>query len=217
MSSVETAALERVLARDARVATEEILAEVLSETEATSAVLFVDRDGELKLKGGVGIDQECLDRVHSAWATSAAELREERPLSCATWCLWPCATPAGLVLVYLSGNAIRLVQVRRTIGGIARLLSLLVAEHERPAKDDPSPAEQKAVDVFLRTASAEEVERRQLTILLKESEWNIALAARRRGVTRVTLYKWMRRLGVERLKIRRGLRVVPEGAEGSAT
>jgi hypothetical protein len=214
MSSVETAALERVLARDARVATEEILAQVMLETEARNAVLFVDR-GELNLKGGVGVDQECLDRVRSAWATGSAELREGRPLSSATWCLWPCSTPAGLVLVYLSGTALRLAQVRRTIGGIARLLSLLVTENPRPAKDEPSQVEQTAVDMFLRNASAEEVERRQLTILLNESEWNIALAARRRGVTRVTLYKWMHRLGVERLKIRRGLRILAtESAEG---
>jgi len=212
MSNVETAALERVLARDARVATEEILAQVMLETEATSAVLFVDR-GELKLKGGVGVEQECLDRVRSSWATAATELREGRPLSCATWCLWPCATPAGLVLVYLAGTALRLAQVRRTIGGIARLLSLLVAENQRAA-NEPSHAEQTAVDVFLRNASADEVERRQLTILLRESEWNIALAARRRGVTRVTLYKWMHRLGVERLKVHRGLKVLATESAG---
>jgi hypothetical protein len=218
MSSVETAALERVLARDARVATEEILAQVMLETEARNAVLFVDR-GELNLKGGVGVDQECLDRVRAAWATGSAELREGHPLSSATWCLWPCSTPSGLVLVYLSGTALRLAQVRRTIGGIARLLSLLVSENPRPAKDEPQPSqvEQTAVDMFLRNATAEEVERRQLTILLNESEWNIALAARRRGVTRVTLYKWMRRLGVERLKIRRGLQriLATESAEGN--
>jgi hypothetical protein len=213
MSSVETAALERVLARDARVATEEILAQVMLETEATNAVLFVDR-GELKLKGGVGVDQECLDRVRSAWATAVDELREGRPMSCATWCLWPCATPGGLVLVYLSGAGLRLAQVRRTVGGIARLLSLLVGEGQKPAKEEPSHAAQTAVDVFLRNASAEEVERRQLTLLLNESEWNIARAARRRGVTRVTVYKWMRRLGVARLKIRRGLKILdPEPVE----
>ncbi len=213
MSSVETAALERVLARDARVATEEILAQVMLETEATNAVLFVDR-GELKLKGGVGVDQECLDRVRSAWATAVDELREGRPMSCATWCLWPCATPGGLVLVYLSGAGLRLAQVRRTVGGIARLLSLLVGEGQKPAKEEPSQAAQTAVDVFLRNASAEEVERRQLTLLLNESEWNIARAARRRGVTRVTVYKWMRRLGVARLKIRRGLKILePEPVE----
>ncbi len=210
MSSVETAALERVLARDARVATEEILAQVMLETEATNAVLFVDR-GDLKLKGGVGVDQECLDRVRAAWATSAADLREDRPVSSPSWCLWPCATPGGLVLVYLSGPALRLAQVRRTVGGIARLLSLLVGEKEnqKPVKEQPSDAAaQAAVDVFLRNTSAEEVERRQLTLLLDENEWNIARAARRRGVTRVTLYKWMHRLGVERLKFRRGRKVL---------
>jgi hypothetical protein len=207
MRSVETAALERVLARDTRVATEEILAQVMLETEATSAVLFVDR-GELKLKGGVGVDQECLDRVHSSWATAAAELREGRPRWCGSWCVWPCATPGGLVLVYLAGAALRLAQVRQTVGGIARLLALLVGESHKPGTDEPSRAAQTAVDVFLRNASAEEVERRQLTILLHESDWNIAKAARTRGVTRVTVYKWLRRLGVERLKVRRGLRIL---------
>jgi hypothetical protein len=211
--SIETAALERVLARDTRVATEEILAQVMLETAATRAILFVDR-GELKLKGGVGVDQECLDRVQSSWATAAGELREGRPQWCGSWCLWPCATPGGLVLVYLAGGTLRLPQVRRTVGGIARLLALLAIENPRQAMDEPSHAAQTAVDVFLRNASAEEVERRQLKILLRESEWNIARAARMRGVTRVTVYKWMSRLGVERLKLRRGLRILANEALG---
>jgi hypothetical protein len=211
--SIETAALERVLARDTRVATEEILAQVMLETEATSAILFVDR-GNLKLKGGVGVDQECLDRVLSTWATAAAQLREGRPEWCGSWCLWPCSTPGGLVLVYLAGGTLRLPQVRRTVGGIARLLALLAVENPKPVRDEPSHAAQTAVDVFLRNASAEEVERRQLKILLHESEWNIARAARMRGVTRVTVYKWMSRLGVERLKLRRGLGILANEALG---
>lgn len=211
MSSIETAALERVLARDLRVATEEILAQIMLETEAKNAVLFVDQ-GELQLKGGVGVEQQCLDRVHAAWPATASRLRGGEPHWCGSWCLWPCHTPGGLVLVYLSGATLRQPQVRQTVAGIARLLALLVGEHPRPMAGEPAYAAQSAVDMYLRNTSAEEVERRQLTILLQESEWNIARAARRRGVTRVTLYKWMHRLGVERLKVRRGLKVLADEA-----
>ncbi len=215
--SIETAALERVLARDTRVATQEILAQVSLETDAASAVLFVDRGG-LELLGGLGVDQLCLDRTHSAWATSADQLREGRPHWNGPWCLWPCRTPRALALVYLAGATLRPTQVRRTVGGIARLLALLVSEGLPSEGDEAARLTQTAVDLFLRHATVEEIERRQLTMLLHDSQWNIARAARKRGVTRVTVYNWMRRLGIERLKVRRGLRILgrEKPAEGGA-
>jgi transcriptional regulator of acetoin/glycerol metabolism len=63
------------------------------------------------------------------------------------------------------------------------------------------------VDAVLQQAANEQIARDRLTTLLQDSEWNIALAARTQGVTRVTLYKWMRRLGIERMKIRRSLAI----------
>ncbi len=202
---VETAALERLLARNTQVATEEILAQVMLETRATSAVLFVDRDGELRLKGGVSVDQDCLDRVYSSWATSRTALRAGRPRWSGPWCLWPCLTPRGLVLVYVAGRALQPRHVSDTLGGLTRLLGLLAGD----ALDRVEGSGERlvALDAFLQRTTHEEVERRQLTMLLHENEWNIARAARRRGVTRATVYKWIRRLGIERLRTRRGLRI----------
>jgi hypothetical protein len=202
---VETAALERLLARNTQVATEEILAQAMLETQATSAVLFIDRDGEIRLKGGVSVDQDCLDRVHASWATSRAALRGGRTLWGGSWCLWPSQAPRGLVLVYVAGRALRPERVTETLGGLKRLLGLLAGDALDRAES--SGHRLAALDAFLQQATHEEVERRQLTMLLHESEWNIARAARRRGVTRATVYKWIRRLGVERLRTRRGLRI----------
>jgi hypothetical protein len=191
----ELAALERVLARSAQVATEEILAQVRIETGATSAVLFVERQGELRLKGGVSVDQECLDRVHAFRAMSGGEFGPGHPHWCQTWCLWPCATPHGLATLYLAGPALHQARVRQAIDGMARLLGLLASDGL------------DRVDAVLQQAANEQIARDRLTTLLQESEWNIALAARTQGVTRVTLYKWMRRLGIERMKIRRSLAI----------
>lgn len=47
----------------------------------------------------------------------------------------------------------------------------------------------------------ESILRRQLETLLHEHEWNVARVARILGVTRVTVYARMERLGIERLRI----------------
>lgn len=202
---VEMAALERLLARNTQVATEEILAQVMVETEATRAVLFVERHGELRLSGGVSVDQACLDRAHSCWRASAHELRAGRPYWSDVWCLWPSTTDRGLVLLYLLGPGLEHERVRQTTEGASRLLGLLASESLD--RVETSGARLTALDALMRHTTFEEIERRQLTMLLHESEWNISRAARARGVTRVTVYKWMRRLGIERVKTRRSLSV----------
>jgi hypothetical protein len=199
LMSIEAAALERLVARNAQAAMEEILAQVMLELEATCSSVFADR-GELKLIGGVGVNQDCIDRTHATWATSAAALRQGRPSWHGSWCLWPCPAPRGLLLVYVAGATLRVAHVRETVAGIARLLALLNGEN--------APGATTEFESFVRQTTVEELERKQLTLLLHESDWNIARVARARGVTRVTVYNWMRRLGIERLKVRRGLKIL---------
>lgn len=197
---VEAAALERLLARNAQVATEEILAQVMAETDAAHAVLFVERQRRLCLHGGVSVDQACLDRANAAWRTSARVLLAGRVCWHESWCLWPCAAQDGLVLLYLAGVELERGRVQATVEGLARLLVMLATEASQ-GPETPSPP--SILDEYLRHATTEAIERRRLTMLLHDSEWNISRVARARGVTRVTLYRWMRRLGIERLKPRR--------------
>ncbi len=61
---IRAAAVERVLARDPRASMEETLVQVMTETRAACAGLFLGR-GDASLLGGVGVDQTCLDRVRA--------------------------------------------------------------------------------------------------------------------------------------------------------
>lgn len=209
---VETAALERVLARNAHVATEEILGQVMVETGATAAVLFTEQNGHLALTGGVSVDQACLDRAHSCWRTAAAGLRAGHPFWADSWCVCPATTPSGCVLLYLAATELAQERVQQVVKGVSRLLGLLAGDSA--GRIDTAGEKLTALDAFLRYAGSDQLKRRQLMLLLHESDWNISRAARARGVTRVTLYKWMRELGIKRLKRRRDPRLEESEAYG---
>jgi transcriptional regulator of acetoin/glycerol metabolism len=103
-----------------------------------------------------------------------------------------------------------LSKVRSAVADVSELLGTLT---DLQASDAAPHGSQRAVDLYLRQTSAEAVERRQLLLALHEAEWNLARVARMLGVTRVTVYKRMRRHGIERLKVRK-TRVAPAKTEG---
>ncbi len=59
------------------------------------------------------------------------------------------------------------------------------------------------IDSYLEATPAESVERRQLLALLNRNESNLSRVARLIGISRVTVYKRMARLGIDRLRIRK--------------
>ena len=182
---------------------EETLVQVMTETRATCAGLFLGR-GDASLLGGVGVDQACLDRVRTSWQQEAERLRDGRPAWFGTWCVWPCESTRGCLLVYLAGPTLKLPEIREAVGAVAELLDMLMGI-DQGLTEAPGGGEaaQAAVDLYLKATSPAEVERRQLSIVLNESEWNIARAARALGITRITVYNRMQRLGIARLRVRR--------------
>ncbi len=66
-----------------------------------------------------------------------------------------------------------------------------------------APEIQRVIDQYLETTPVEEVQRRQLEGLLNRHEWKLSQVARVLGVSRLTVYKRMRRLGIERLRVLR--------------
>jgi len=60
------------------------------------------------------------------------------------------------------------------------------------ATDDPDPKDVAA------GADAEEAERASLVVMPERNEWNLSRVARLLGVTRMTIYNRLRRLGVPR-------------------
>lgn len=200
---IRAAAVERVLARDPRGSMEETLVQVMTETRSSVAGLFLGR-GDVSLLGGVSVDQTCLDRVRTTWQADAGRLKEWRPTWQGTWCVWPCESNRGCLLVYLAGPTLKLPEVREAITAVAELLDMLLGI-EQGVTEAPGGGEaaQAAVDLYLKATSPEEVERRQLKVVLNDCEWNIARAARVLGITRITVYNRMQRLGIERLRVRR--------------
>jgi hypothetical protein len=180
------------------------LSQLMAATGAETAGLFLARGGPVLL-WGAGMDQVCLDRVREAWRDQEARLRDARPVWKSAWCVWPTEADRGLVLLYLGGASLSLACVRASVEGLTGLLQMLVglSGGTAPAGQDV----QRAVDLYLGETPTEAIERRQLTVLLHEAEWNVSRVARMLGVTRVTIYKRMKRLGIERLKVRKTDRI----------
>ncbi len=208
--NIGAAAFQRVLARDPRGAMEETLAQLMVDTGAGSAALFLGR-GEVELLGGVSVDQACLDRARGAWREDPNRFRDSQPLWAGEWSLWPRPSGRGQLLLYLAGPHLKLPQVREAVAGVGGLLDVLVkVEASRVAT--PEVDIDVAVDSYLRSTTPEEVERRQLVVVLQQSEWNIARAARALGMTRATVYKRIEKFGIDRLRIRHGDRAEAGGS-----
>ncbi len=208
--NIGAAAFQRVLARDPRGALEETLAQLMADTGASSTALFLGR-GEVELLGGVSVDQSCLDRARAVWREDPNRFRDGQPVWTAEWSLWPRASGRGLLLLYLAGSHLKLPQVREAVAGVGGLLDLLV-KVEASRAPTPDVDIDLAVDSYLRSTTPEEVERRQLLVVLQQSEWNIARAARALGMTRATVYKRIERFGIDRLRIRHGDRAEAGGS-----
>jgi len=58
-----------------------------------------------------------------------------------------------------------------------------------------------AIDQYLVATPTDSILRRQLETLLHEHEWNVSRVSRILGVTRVTVYARMERLGIQRLRV----------------
>lgn len=198
---IRSAAIERILAADPRSAMEATLSQLTAATGASAAALFRARQ-KVVLMWAVGIDQQCLDRAQKAWEEYGEQLRDGRPRWCDSWCVWPVEGERGPLLLYVAGDPLKLARVRAAVEGLAGLLRTIVDING--AHPDSPPDTQQTVDEYLQETSAEAIERRQLMLALTESEWNVSRAARALGVTRVTIYKRMRRHGIERLRIRKG-------------
>jgi hypothetical protein len=194
-------AIERLIAADPRQSIDQTLGLLMAHTHTSSAGLFITR-GDVELLAGRGIDPVSLDRVRAAWAREGAHLRDGRPVFQGAWCLWPLESARGPLLAYLGAERpLRMPAVREAITALAGLFQTAV-ELEGFAARAPETAA-AVIDSYLEATPAESVERRQLLALLNRSEWNLSRVARLLGVTRVTIYNRMARLGIDRLRIRK--------------
>ncbi|SRR6266568_1886728 len=201
MTDIRELAIERLIAADPRQSIDQTLGLLMAHTHASSAGLFITR-GDVELVAGRGIDQVSLDRVRAAWAREEERLREGRPLFQGAWCVWPLESARGAPLVYLAGDPpLGIPVVREAIAALAGLFQTAVELDGLVGRVPETAA--AVIDSYLEATPTESVERRQLLALLNRNEWNLSRVARLLGITRVTIYKRMARLGIDRLRIRK--------------
>jgi DNA-binding NtrC family response regulator len=154
--------------------------------------VFQVRNRELVLFVSRGIDQHDLDRARRSWAflqkrTPAARNQTEDPVT-----LIP-LDEAGRTLGALYVGAPHRVAVGPDALDVVAPILLAALK----AADNPT-AVRSAVDAYLESTPADEVEREQLRLLLSRNDWNIARVARLLGVSRVTVYHRLAKYGLSR-------------------
>ncbi len=193
-----------------------LLAMVMSRTGARSAAVFTIERGEPRLFSSRGLDQEALETVVLAWRLGRSVLERghtfhvadrrhdlQVPLDSAgdgtpSFALFPVSS-AGVLRGFLSVDsphayflrAERLEEIRALAYVVAGLLGV-----------PPDPF------VAADTPSVEE-ERSELLALLEANQWNIQAVSRLSHVTRVTIYRRMQRLGIDRKKPKRTIERPP--------
>jgi transcriptional regulator with GAF, ATPase, and Fis domain len=155
----------------------------------STAGTWAEEGGALRLLASHQLDQAAIDAVSQAWPGSRQRLRRGERLATSQGLIVPLRAEDEFVgVLYLRPDIPNDLDLRRC----AALLELL----GKLARLSPAPED--AWRTTIRNVDPLEIEREQLVYLLEKSEWNIARAARAKGVTRPTIYSWMRRLGVKR-------------------
>ena len=199
LRSTSVSSLARLV--DARPPMEDALRLLLTHVGGASAGLFaaVPAAPQVKLLCALLLDQTALDHVHSAWAQGRDALSDGKPFWRESWCLWPQAADAKLLLVYLRGaGPLHLATVSSAMEALApSFASAGLIEPEAP-RSEPAEA---VIDAYLQSETPAAVEKRQMLALLKQHEWNLSRVARALGINRVTMYKRMARMGIDRVKM----------------
>jgi hypothetical protein len=197
--SLRDVAIERLLAVDPKHSIGQTLELLMAHTSADRSGVFLCRGSVVDLFVGHGIDQPSLDWVRRAWETQREKIKDSRPVFDGPRCLWPLGggvAPGQVAGLYLAGPREMLVSsVRLALEGLGDLLQTALAAADSSRQFSP------AIDQYLMATPTDNVVRRQLETLLHEHEWNVARVARILGVTRVTVYARMERLGIERLRV----------------
>lgn len=163
------------------------LQHLMSHAGAQSAALC-STSGDLL--AGHALSQADLDRIRS-WVAAGA-----RPGLDHTH--WVAVLGDGALCVYLGHPAAPAVCAR----GLQDLAPLLEAAGHR-LRHGPTDGFHPAIREFLSEAPEDVVERLRLAAQLERHEWNVAAVARSRGISRLTVYRAMQRLGIAREKRQR--------------
>jgi hypothetical protein len=197
-------AIRAIVSDDPRRAGERALVLAMQHCKAEAGALFKVEDGELSLFVGRSIDQSTLDRATGIWRTQRDGLELGQLQFEHQFLVAPIGSSGALTgLLYLATREGLSAEVTaETVRALSGLIeTALAGEVEEPAEEPWAEA-----------VPAAESRRARLLRLLESNEWNIARVARLAGVTRVTIYAWLKRYEIERKRVPKGpRRLSPSG------
>jgi hypothetical protein len=164
-----------------------VLTWALEHQRGRSIALWRAEKDEILLECGISLDHESIRAANDAWAANREELLAGRPVSLGNSAFVPTRTEN--YFVFIDGSERQGVRsfdlaLTSTMGGVA-------ARAIRSAKlppDLPSKGEDAALEIVA---------------ALEQHEWNIARVARAKGVTRKTVYDWMRKYQIPRRRVKK--------------
>ena len=204
---MEEEALRRLLSVDPRGSAQVPLRLAQAHLQASSVALIELRGKEHELFVSQGLAQGDLARVNRVWSTQRARILAGETViddgRAATGSESPAVTafapigcpPRGIFYVGPSILALSVEVVQVVVDQLGRLFELaLMATSGTEQELLPVPAHQ----AYLERTPIRELEREKVLILLTRNKWNFSAVARLLEVTRPTLYKKLRRLGIRR-------------------
>lgn len=176
-------AIQVLVAAEPRGATRRLLNLVSGFTGAQAVAAFEVRNGRLVLFGSHDLAQATIDAAEQAFATSRSRLE------------------SGQVVHLDRHDVVPLFEDRQWVG----VLCLQGARDGAAADAAQSLGRVLATTITAARTADQSDPAARLRELLEEHEWNVARVARILGVTRVTIYERMRRFGIPRKKVPRGI------------
>jgi len=141
-------------------------------------------DGTLLLEMGTAVDQEGIASAQALWTKDREALLAGSPAMNDNRALIPLRVERSFA--YLDGIEPKRLDVE-TIASVAAVAAKALLRDREAAATQPS--------------SLEDVRREELVATLRLHEWNIARVARVKGVTRKTIYDWLKKYEIPRERV----------------
>jgi Bacterial regulatory protein, Fis family len=185
-------ALRRIFSLDAGRSAQLALRMAQDGLRGRSSALVAIEDEKYLFVATTEMDDADIRNVNEGWLKSRGDLLAEQPVLHQRWVLLPVGhPPSGLVYIGateapIDGDAVRRVSLE--LGSVFELA--LSVRHEQAEV-------QVLYEQLIAHTPLSRLERDKLVLVLKAHHGNKTRAARTLGITRATLYKWIRKHGLK--------------------
>jgi DNA-binding protein Fis len=185
-------ALRRIFSLDAGRSAQLSLRMAQDGLGGRSSALVAIEDEKYLFVATTELDDADIRNVNEAWSKCRVDLRAGRPVLHQSWVLLPVGHPTcGLVYIGATDTPIGSDAVRRVSLELSSVFELaLSVRHEQTEV-------QVLYEQLLARTPLSRLERDKLVLVLKAHDGNKTRAARTLGITRATLYKWIRKHGLK--------------------